>query len=204
MNWLDPWGLKGQESGEDTRGATFDHFPTKWETRTPFTTFVSVFIFRPNSGYGDEFNSLRITRTYSDVAGLQFYYDMVGANAANEDFAKKHQGMTLPDGVYHYTTRLLTANDDGTFSSGNFANVYRMETNDENIPEEMRDKINSDYSLAHANKKTGDVGEYSSTPFSAGCTIVQGQEAQDRFMEVLKLASSPEDIWVTITSGDKE
>ncbi len=74
----------------------------------------------------------------------------------------------------------------------------------ENIPEEIRDKINSDYYLAHANKKIVDTKEYSSTPFSAGCTIVKGQESQDQYMEILRLSTSPADISVTITSGDKE
>ena len=181
----------------------FNKFPSKWETRTPFTSFISVLILRPNSGYGDEFNSFRITISYSDAAGVGRYYDMVGANAVDADFAKEHKGMTLPDGSYYYTTKNLIKNEDGTYNSGSYKNVYRLETNDENIPEDTRKKINSDMYLSHPNKYKESKYEYASSPRSAGCNIVRGQEAQDIFMEILKLSLHPEDIQIIIVSGDQ-
>lgn len=189
----------------DTDGweVIFNTFPSKWETRTPFTSFISVLILRPNSGYGDKFDSFRITISYSDAAGFGRYYDMVGANAVDADFAKKYNGMTLPDGSYYYTTKGLIKNEDGTYSSGSYKNVYRLETNDDNIPEDTRKKINSDMYLSHPNKHKESKYEYAATPRSAGCNIVRGQEAQDTFMDILKLSLHPEDIQIIIISGDQ-
>ena len=103
-----------------------------------------VVILRKNDGYSDSFNSDRyIYKDYGNGRQL-VYHDRVTANARSEAFAKEHDGFTEPDGVYGYTFEggSLVKQADGTYNSNKFKNVIRHTTNDPNIPEDIREKIN--------------------------------------------------------------
>lgn len=106
------------------------------------------------NGYSDSFNSDRyIYKDYGNGRQL-VYHDRVTANARSEAFAKEHDGFTEPDGVYGYTFEggSLVKQADGTYNSNKFKNVIRHTTNDPNIPEDIREKINNGDFYDHANQ----------------------------------------------------
>ena len=152
-----------------------------------------VLVVRQNDGLGNSFDSDR----YVYKNGVMVFHDKVGANCKAE--YKNEKCFTEPDGEYYFTTnsKILTKNEDGTYDSGSFHNVLIHQTNDPNIPKEIRDKINispRDF-LEHCNqyKISADLKEKSGTiygdnlyPCSAGCTIGKdGQEHHDLYMSVL-------------------
>ncbi len=204
VNYVDLWGLLASEGKIQNQEIVFT--PKVFDNpriASKFSTSITVSVLRTNDNYGNSFDSMRITTMYSEFTGTMTYIDMIGANAANEEFAKKNEGMTLPDGEYYLTGNNLIKQPDGTFNSGTYENVYRLETNDSNIPETTRDKINSDFYLVHANQRMAEENVYSAErPWSAGCSISQGGQSQhDVFMDFLKLADRPEDIRYIISSG---
>ena len=152
-----------------------------------------VLVVRQNDGLGNSFDSDR----YVYKNGVMVFHDKVGANCKAE--YKNEKCFTEPDGEYYFTTnsKILTKNEDETYDSGSFHNVLIHQTNDPNIPKEIRDKINispRDF-LEHCNqyKISADLKEKSGTiygdnlyPCSAGCTIGKdGQEHHDLYMSVL-------------------
>ncbi len=149
-----------------------------------------VVILRENDGYSDSFNSDRyIYKDYGNGRQL-VYHDRVTANARSEAFAKEHDGFTEPDGVYGYTFEggSLVKQADGTYNSNKFKNVIRHTTNDPNIPEDIREKINTGDFYDHANQFKDKDKPYNSgqNPGSAGCTIGSGGQAHhDEYMEIL-------------------
>ena len=169
-----------------------------------FVCTVTVTVTRQTDGYGDNFDALRSVHVEND-SGLNITYnDFIGANAVDEEFAKKYDGMTLPDGKYFLSsdTYLLTQQSDGSFDSNSYANVLALKTNDNSIPKETRDKINDTSSgyFCHANQKKTSNTSYSTRPRSAGCNISDGQVKQDIFMSLVNLAPRPEYVEYTIQS----
>ena len=111
--------------------------------------------------------------------------------------------MTLPDGKYSVTTDRLTEQEDGTYDSGKYENVLRLQTDDPNIPKDTRDEINNDMYLFHPDQFKDSEASYNGgvDPKSAGCPIVSGQSGQDEFMS--HLDGVPRDnIEVNITSEE--
>ena len=144
-----------------------------------------VVVFRPTAGLGNSFDADRYIYKSDGVREFIVYRDKVGANCETEN-NKKSGCFTEPDGIYHYTTEGLNLQDDGTYNSDSYQNVLRHVTYDENIPEAIRNKINkapADF-LEHCNQKIG--GKITNSPWSAGCTICRGGQAQqDEFMKYL-------------------
>ncbi len=145
---------------------------------------VQVVVIRPNEDYGNSFNSLRVS-IKNDSGEIKVYTDMVGANA-EESMAKLYKGMTRPDGDYYYTTKdknnsIYLKNEK--YNSPSYVNILREITNDSRISESVRELINNDMYLSHCNVKKGN--HYPGGPWSAGCAIVDGQEAQDTYIDFL-------------------
>ena len=187
VNFMDFWGLCVEEPNlagvpPQYREILRDRKMTAKET--------IVIILRENDGYGDTFNSDRyIYKNYGSGPEL-VYHDRVTANARSEAFAKEHDGFTEPDGVYGYTFEggSLVKQADGTYNSNKFKNVIRHTTNDPNIPEDKREKINTGDFYDHANQFKDKDKPYNSgqNPGSAGCTIGSGGQAHhDEYMKAL-------------------
>ncbi|MCR4954586.1 MAG: hypothetical protein K6A43_11000, partial [Treponema sp.] len=162
-------------------------------------TDVEVHVYRPSNGYSNEFDSLRIT-TVKSKFGTTIYMDMIGANAKDS-----REGMTIPCGVYKLTNtdrwgNVLSQNiEKQIYDSNSFHNVLRLVTSDENIPEEKRDIINKtegDYFLHAAEFATWSTrGPYpKGGPYGAGCNITESQEAQDRFMDCIRMTTNLTDV----------
>ena len=189
VNFVDLWGLfyytKNGQKGSSSYKKT------------------KVYVFRDNDGFGDSFNSTRMIFKN----GVCVYVDQVGANCSEDNY-KKGVNFTEPDGIYYYTSQGLVDNGDGTYDSANYHNVLRHKTDDPNIPEEIREAINStpgDF-LEHGNQRKQDkAGPYNANaiPRGAGCTIGKdGQEHQDEFMKILMDGvDRPEEIKKTIISN---
>ena len=146
-----------------------------------------VLVVRQNDGLGNSFDSDR----YVYKNGVMVFHDKVGANCSEKNKKKNANNFTEPDGEYYFTTnsKILTKNEDGTYDSGSFHNVLAHRTNDPNISESIRNKINSDPAdfLEHCNQyKTSSTVYSEYHPCSAGCTIGKdGQEHHDLYMSVL-------------------
>ena len=181
VNFVDLWGL----CAEDVKAIS-----------------TAVLILREQSGYGNLYDSTRyIFKTYDDGT-MTVFQDNCGANCMNAEFAKKHDGMTLPDGVYYLTTdsKSLTKQEDGTYDSPSYKNTVLLQTDDPNIDSETRDSINSGTYLLHADQRKNDETPFTQGPQSAGCPTSQGgQENHDTFMsEMYKGGTQPEDVRVVI------
>jgi len=181
VNFVDLWGL----SASDGKAIS-----------------TAVLILREQSGYGNLYDSTRyIFKTYDDGT-MTVFQDNCGANCMNAEFAKKHDGMTLPDGVYYLTTdsKSLTKQEDGTYDSPSYKNTVLLQTDDPNIDSETRDSINSGTYLLHADQRKNDETPFTQGPQSAGCPTSQGgQENHDTFMsEMYKGGTQPEDVRVVI------
>ena len=172
VNFVDLWGLSNYtENGQ------------KSSSRNKKT---EVYVLRDNDGLCDSFNSIRMI--FKD--GVCVYVDQVGANCSEDNY-EEGISFTEPDGIYYYTSQGLYDNGDGTYDSESYHNVLRHKTDDPNIPEEIREAINSNPGdfLEHGNQRKQDkAGPYNGNakPRGAGCTIGKdGQAHQDEFMKVL-------------------
>ncbi|MCF0126282.1 MAG: hypothetical protein HUJ68_11120, partial [Clostridia bacterium] len=147
---------------------------------------TQVLIIRPNDGYGDDFDSLRVAIKNTKGKGIEVLTQNVGANCVDDPvFIKKHDGYTRKDGDYYYTTKGLLPQKNGSYNSGSFKNVLRSQTNDSHFTNEYINKVNSDMDLSHPNQFKNSNNEYAQTPRSAACDIVKGQAAQDIYMNFI-------------------
>ena len=167
---------------------------------------TSVYIFRPDDGLGNEFNSTRIIIKRDATGNKKVYVDAVGANCKPEYYKdKKHKGSTTPDGTYYLTKGKLTEQEDGTYNSSTYKNVLALATKDKNLSPEVRDEINILDRYFHPNQfQTSDQAyNENKTPGSAGCIIGKdGQEHHDEMMAFLmEGVERPESITVKITSN---
>lgn len=173
---------------------------------------VKISIIREDDGYGNEFNAIRTT-TVEGLFGFEdiTYVDFIGVNARDEDFAKSHDGMTLPDGYYYYTTNNLFDNKDGSFNSGSYKNVVTINTRDPSIESKTRSIINDTtaFYLAHPAEFSPEKKHSDGTPYvyptpgpqGAGCTISQNQLQQDIHMSLVNMNPYPfEDVEIEIRS----
>jgi len=154
---------------------------------------ANVTITRPTDGYGNEFDSTASLDSTTMENGQVLEVGAstsVGANAREKE-AKQYDGMTLPDGDYYLTTEDLDKNAKGSHNSHRFYNVLRIQTNDSNIPEATRNKINIGMYLFHATQYKPGVTTKSGRnswdlPYSAGCISAPGnQSGHDRIMNQL-------------------
>lgn len=149
-----------------------------------------VLVLRQHDGTGDAFDSDRYIIKDDGITKDIVYHDMVGANCAPD--LETNNCFTEPDGVYYYTTKDLIDIGDGTFDSNSYHNVLKHQTNDSNISEKIRYKINNNPAdfLDHGNQREIDIdGPYRNNELSrsAGCTIGKdGQLHQDEYMRILK------------------
>ena len=146
---------------------------------------TQVLIIRPNDGYGDDFDSLRVAIKNTN-GKIDVLTQMVGANCVNDlVFIKKHNGYTRRDGDYYYTTEGLIPQNDGSYNSGSFKNVLKAQTEDSRFSEEYKKLINEDCNLSHPNQYADAPYEYNINPRSASCDVVKGQSAQDEYMDFI-------------------
>lgn len=151
---------------------------------------TQVIIIRPNEGYGNDFDSMRVAIKNTKDNGIEVLTQMIGANA-DESMSNKYKGMTRPDGDYYYTTKApedspwndLKKQSDGSYNSNSYKNVLREVTKDQNIPADTREKVNNDYYYSHSTVKNG--VQYSGGPWGAGCAIIDGQEKQNEYMNFI-------------------
>ena len=90
VNYVDLWGVLASDGKIQNQEIVFT--PKVFDNpriASKFSTSITVSVLRTNDNYGNSFDSMRITTMYSEFTGTMTYIDMIGANAANEEFAKK-------------------------------------------------------------------------------------------------------------------
>ena len=194
INFLDMWGLFSYKGNKQISNKK-----------------TTIFVLRESDGTGNEFNSIRQIIKEDNFGNKEVVYeDKVGANC-REKYKKENKGDTLPDGEYYLTDKgtdkcTLFEQEDGTTDSSTYDNVLSIRTKDEDIPKDVRDKINTDGDfLLHASKRAIKEEEYynnNDSPGSAGCIIGKdGQQTQDTMMDfLLDGVGYPEEITLEILS----